>query len=54
MNSVTNRAFMAKKKMYTNPEIEIAEVAPQTIICASITQGGNTSEGGDGNTMYTD
>ena len=23
------------KKMYKNPEIEIAEVAPQTIICAS-------------------
>ena len=54
MNSVTNRACMAKKKMYTNPEIEIAEVVPQTIICASITEGGNTSEGGGGNTMYTD
>ena len=42
------------KKNYNQPEIEIAEVAPQTIICASITQGGNTSQGGDENTMYTD
>ena len=24
------------KKMYKNPEIEIAEIAPQTIICASV------------------
>ncbi len=23
------------KKMYKNPEIEVAEVVPQTIICAS-------------------
>jgi hypothetical protein len=27
------------KKMYKNPEIEITEVAPQTIICASIGEG---------------
>ena len=35
MNSVTNRAFMAKKKMYIQPEMIVSPVAPQNIICAS-------------------
>ena len=32
------------KKMYKNPEIEIAEIAPQTIICTSVGFGGTTGD----------
>ena len=43
------------KKMYKQPTVEQAEMQPQSIICASITQGGNTSEGGEGGSpMYTE
>ena len=42
------------KKIYKNPEIEITEIAPQTIICASIGEGGNTSTGNNGDPMFTD
>ena len=38
------------KKMYKNPEIEIAEIAPQTIICASVGLGGTTGDINNGST----
>ena len=31
-----------KKKLYNQPEIFISSMMPTTIICASITPGGNT------------
>ena len=31
-----------KKKLYNQPEILISRLAPTTIICASITNGGST------------
>ena len=37
------------KKMYKNPEIEIAEIAPQTIICSSAGLGGTTGSIDPGN-----
>lgn len=33
-----------KKKMYIQPTLEAVEMKPQTIICASITSGGKSSE----------
>ena len=35
MKSVTNRAFMAMKKMYKQPETEIAEVTLGGTLCES-------------------
>ena len=35
MKSVTNRAFMAKKKMYKKPETEAISVKMTTTLCAS-------------------
>ena len=32
------------KKNYNQPEIFISEIMPTTIICASITNGGDTSD----------
>ena len=32
------------KKMYNQPEVLISEMMPNTIICASITDGGNTGD----------
>ena len=39
MNSVTNRAFMAKKKMYKQPESSVEELMPQSVICTSAGEG---------------
>ncbi len=36
------------KKNYNQPEIFISEIMPTTIICASITNGGNTEDYGGG------
>ena len=43
------------KKNYNQPIVEQAEMQPQSIICASITPGGKTSEGGEGGSpMYSE
>ena len=39
MKSVTNRAFMAKKKMYKQPETETISVEMTTTLCGSQTVG---------------
>ena len=41
------------KKMYKNPEIEIAEIAPQTIICASVGNGGDSTNINNGGNDIT-
>ena len=39
---------MMKKKMYNKPVVEYAEaLTPMTIICASLLNGGNSSEKND-------
>ena len=42
------------KKMYKKPEMETAELKPMAIVCASITQGQNTSEYTGEGPMITD
>ncbi len=37
------------KKMYKNPQIEIAEMTPQTVICSSAGLGGTTGDINNGN-----
>ena len=39
MKSVTNRAFMAKKKMYKQPQTETLPVEMTTTLCSSQTVG---------------
>ena len=41
MKNEVNRASMAKKKIYKQPEIEVKELQAMSIICASITKGGD-------------
>ena len=41
MKNEVNRAIMAKKKIYNQPEIEVKELQAMSIICASITKGGD-------------
>ena len=47
MNSVTNRAFMAKKKMYKNPKTEIMTVNTEYMM-QDATVAVNTGGGGGG------
>ena len=42
------------KKMYQNPEIQIAEMMPQSIICASVGLGDPVPDPGSGDPMYGD
>lgn len=46
MNSVTNRAFMAKKKMYKQPETEIVAFQGMTLMDVSINEGGGGGTAG--------
>ena len=45
MKSVTNRAFMAKKKMYKKPETETISVEMTTTLCGSQTVGFGSGKG---------
>lgn len=45
MKSVTNRAFMAKKKMYKKPETETISVEMTTTLCGSQTVGFGSGSG---------
>ena len=45
MNSVTNRAFMAKKKMYKNPKTEVLTVNTERLMeTPKVSGAGNASE----------
>jgi len=45
MKSVTNRAFMAKKKMYKQPQTETTPIQVVNTLCSSQTVGFGEGEG---------
>ena len=45
MKSVTNRAFMAKKRMYKKPETEMISVKMTATLCGSQTVGFGSGKG---------
>ena len=45
MKSVTNRAFMAKKKMYSKPQTETTPIKVVKTLCSSQTVGFKDEEG---------
>ena len=42
------------KKMYNQPEIQVSEMEPKSVLCASVTKGGNTGDPENPDVMYTD
>ena len=46
MKSVTNRAFMAKKKMYKQPETEISALVTDLMQISTMSPGGGNGPGG--------
>ena len=46
MKNEVNRAIMAKKKIYNQPQMQVTALMPTTIICASIGKGDPVPPGG--------
>lgn len=46
MKNEVNRAIMAKKKIYNQPQMQVTALMPTTIICSSITPGDQVPPGG--------